>query len=145
MAHSDHLAYLLVAYELLVHFLQLLLEHKVLCVFQDLLAVQSQNGFPHFLVQRKVDPLAAVLIKTLKVPVVDADSLSIDRTVTQVVFDFTGDVLPVHNFIGFLFPFLNVDIFKVADHVLVRVEEGVLVADLLVVGHFEYLIWEEEN
>ena len=41
LSHLDHLTDLLVADELFVDFLELLLEDKVLCVFEDLFAVQA--------------------------------------------------------------------------------------------------------
>ena len=50
LSHIDHLADLLVADELFVHFLEFLLEDEVLCVFEDLFAVQAEDGFPDFLV-----------------------------------------------------------------------------------------------
>ncbi len=50
LSHLDHLADLLVADELFVHFLEFLLEDEVLRVFEDLFAVQAEDRFPDFLV-----------------------------------------------------------------------------------------------
>ena len=51
LSYLEHLPHLFVAHELLVHLLQLLLEHEVLRVLQNLFAVESHDGLPDLLVQ----------------------------------------------------------------------------------------------
>lgn len=108
LSHLDHLTNLLVADELFVDFLELLLEDKVLRVFEDLFAVQAQDGFPDFLEQGEVDAFAAVLVEALEVTVVDVDSLGVYGAVTEVVLDLAGDILSVNDLAGLFLAVLYV-------------------------------------
>jgi hypothetical protein len=133
LPNPDHLTNLLIADELFVNFFKFLLKYEVLGIFENLFAVESQNGFPDFLVESKIDTFTTVLVEALKVSVVDVDSLGVDRAVTEIVLDLTGNILSVNDFARFLFPVLNVDVLHISDHVLIGCQVGVLIANLLVV------------
>jgi len=100
---------------------------------------------PNFLVEWKLYPLACVLIKTLKVPAVNIDSVTISTSQTEIRLDLAGDILAFHYPSGFFFSIPKVIIDISAQNVVVVVQIRVFLFDLGVLADFDRFVGEEED
>lgn len=104
LADAHHLSELSIAQEYLVHLLNLLLEHEILCVPQNLLTVRTDYLLPQPFVQSILHPLAAALIETLEVAPIHLDAFPVHAPIAEIVLYLTRDVLPASDLLCLLLP-----------------------------------------
>lgn len=142
--YFDHLAELPITYKNLIHFFNFLLEYKVFITIHDIDHIRINETFPHPLVERIVNPLPCILIKTLKISLINIDSLSINTAKTQILLYLIGNILPISYFLGFFLSLAHISIHIATDQILLEQEETELWADLLEFWYFQGLLLEQE-